>query len=294
MRKVFSSHRLENTEGVAELLRQAGIEVRILNGRSYKGNRRRTFSYSDPSAPVSEAWVVRSDDQRLAREILREAGLIDTTRPDGGYTTPTFRSEVELAQARSPARKKLLRVKLGVLALIAAVVVAAAMHTLNQPPAPAAAPADPSLVEVQTASPPFDGSIAATLPPVARLVLARALQDVDTPVACVGVDRGDAPAAIVSALAASHPRLTVVPATACQEIADEDRGSFERATGRAATIVDVRVFRPAGPEHGTVEVNAYHHRGWAAYETLEVTRVDGTWQVTDVIKRVESRGLMGF
>lgn len=293
MRKVFSSHRLENTEGVAELLRQAGIEVRILNGRSYKGNRRRTFSYSDPSAPVSEAWVVRSDDQRLAREILRDAGLIDTTRPDGGYTTPTFRSEVELAQARSPARKRLLRVKLGVLALIAAVVVAAAMHTLNQPPLPAAPEAAP-LVEAQTASPPFDGSIAPTLPPVARLVLDRALDDVDTPVACVGVDRGDAPAAIVRALAASHPRLAVVPATACQEIADEDRGSFERATGRAATIVDVRVFRPAGPEHGTVEVNTYHHRGWAAYETLAVARVDGTWQVTDVIKRVESRGLMGF
>lgn len=292
MRKVFSSHRLENTEGVAELLGKAGIEVRILNGRSYKGNRRRTFSYADPSPSTSDVWVVRSEDQRKAREILREAGLIDTTRPTGGYSTPTFRSEVELAQARSPARKRLFRVKLGVLALITAVVVAAGMHTLNQPPAiaPEAAP----VVEARIASPPFDGSITATLAPVARVVFTRTLEDVDTPVACLGVDRGDAPAAMITALAAAHPGLSLVPATACQEVADEDQGSFERATGRPATMVDVHVFRPSGPEHGTVEVTSYHHRGWAAYETLEVARVDGAWQVTDVIKRVESRGLMGF
>ncbi|WP_222565053.1 hypothetical protein [Novilysobacter antarcticus] len=292
MRKVFSSHRLENTEGVAELLQRAGIEVRILNGRSYKGNRRRTFSYSDPSAPVSEVWVVRSDDQRLAREILRDAGLIDTTRPTGGYTTPTFRSDAELAQARSPARKRLLRVKLGVLALIAAVVVAAAMHTLNQPPAPL--PEAPPLVEAQLASPPFDGSIAATLAPVARAVFEKTLADVDTPVACLGVDGGDAPMAMIGTLATSHPDLALVPATACQEVADEDKGSFERATGRPATIVDVHVFRPAGQEHGTVEVTSYHHRGWATYQTLQVDRVDERWTVTQVIKRVESRGLLGF
>ncbi|QOW19004.1 hypothetical protein INQ41_10105 [Lysobacter ciconiae] len=294
MRKVFSSHRLENTEGVAELLRQAGIEVRILNGRSYKGNRRRTFSYSDPSAPVSEAWVVRSDDQRLAREILRDAGLIDTTRPSDGYTTPTFRSEVELAQARSPARKKLLRIKLGVLALIVAVVVAGGMHTLNQPPVPAATPEPVTLVDAQFASPPFDGTIAATLAPVARAVFQSNLGEVDTPVACLGVDGGDAPAALISELAGAQPGLALVPATACQEVADEDKGSYERATGRAATMVDVHVFRPSAPEHGTVEVSAYHHRGQATYLTLEVARRDDRWQVTQVIKRVESRGLMGF
>lgn len=292
MRKVFSSHRLENTEGVAELLRQAGIEVRIINGRSYKGSRRRTFSYSDPSAPRSEAWVVRSDDQRLAREILRDAGLLDTTRPTGGYTTPTFRSEVELAQARSPARKRLFRAKMGVLALIAAIAVAAVMHSIKNPPA--ALPPAPPLVEEQVASPPFDGTIAATLAPVARAALTWVLEDVDTPVACLGVDGGDAPPAIISALPTANADLSLVPATACQEVADEDQGSYERATGRPATIVDVHVFRPSGPEHGTVEVTSYHHRGWATYQTLEMARSGDDWMVIEVIKKVESRGLMGF
>ena len=291
MRKVFSSHRLENTEGVADVLRAAGIEVRIRNGRSYKGNRRRTFSYADASASQSELWVVHSDDQSRARDILRDAGLIDSSRPSGGYITPTFRSDAELAQSGSPARKKLLRIKLGVLALIAAVVVAGAIHTLKNPPAPGPAA---SVVEVQTASPPFDGSIAVTLPPVARATLAHALIEVDTPVACLGVDGGDAPAAMIAALANAKPGLSLAPATACQEVADEDKGSYERASGRPATMVDVRVFRPSGPEHGTVEVTSYHHRGWATYTTLEVLRVDGQWQVGKVIKRVESRGLMGF
>ncbi|MGV8941229.1 MAG: hypothetical protein ACOH1P_06750 [Lysobacter sp.] len=289
MRKVFSSRRLENTEGVATLLREAGIEVRIINGRSYKGNRRGAFSYSDPAAPLSEVWVVRSDQQRHARELLREAGLIDTTRPGEGYTTTTFRSTAELAEAKSPARKRLLRIKLGLLGLIGAVVVAGAVHTLNQPPP---VPTVPS--EAQLASPPFDGSIASTLPAVARAAFAGALDQVDTPFACLGIDGGDAPQAMISLLTEFRPDLTLVPASACVEIADEDRGSYERASGRPAMIVDVQVFRPSAPDHATVEINTYLHRSWASYKTLEVARRDGQWQVVQVLRHVESRGLMGF
>lgn len=292
MRKVFSSRRLENTEGVATLLREAGIEVRIVNGRSYKGNRRGTFSYSDPAAPMSEVWVVRSDQQREARELLREAGLIDSTRSGEGYVSPTFRSTAELAElagAKSPARKRLLRIKLGLLGVIGALVVAGAVHTLNQPPA-----TPPPVAEAQLASPPFDGAVAATLPPVARAVFASALADVDTPVACLGIDGGDAPPAMIAALQDIKPDLALVPASACVEVADEDRGSYERSSGQAAMIVDVRVFRPSAPERATVEINAYHHRGWASYKTLEVARLDDQWQVVQVVKHVESRGLMGF
>ena len=35
MRRIFSSQRVENVEGVAQMLRDAGIEVRVTNGRSY-------------------------------------------------------------------------------------------------------------------------------------------------------------------------------------------------------------------------------------------------------------------
>ena len=47
MRKIFSSQRVENAEGVAQMLREAGIEARISNGRSYHSKRRGQFSYLD-------------------------------------------------------------------------------------------------------------------------------------------------------------------------------------------------------------------------------------------------------
>ena len=83
MRQVFSSVRLENVEGVAKLLSEHGIETRITNGRSYKGNRRGGFSYLDKgrnAAAQPTVWVVFPDDQIKARALLREAGLMETTR----------------------------------------------------------------------------------------------------------------------------------------------------------------------------------------------------------------------
>lgn len=87
MRQVFTSQRLENVEGVADLLRAEGIEVRITNPRSYKGNRRGAFKYTAPRpGPQGAVWVVRSEDQPRARALLRDAGLLSTTRPGGAFT----------------------------------------------------------------------------------------------------------------------------------------------------------------------------------------------------------------
>jgi hypothetical protein len=82
MRQVFTSARLETVEGVARLLEDAGIEVRIRNGRSYHGARRRPFSFHDSrdAAPWPTLWIVRPEDQPRARQLLREAGLLDSTR----------------------------------------------------------------------------------------------------------------------------------------------------------------------------------------------------------------------
>ena len=80
MRQVFTSQRLENVEGVADMLRAEGIEVRITNGRSYKGNRRGAFKYTAPRpGPQAAVWVIRSEDQPRARALLREAGLLAIT-----------------------------------------------------------------------------------------------------------------------------------------------------------------------------------------------------------------------
>ena len=81
MRQVFSSARIENVEAVARMLEDAGIEVRISNGRSYRGAIRGNFSYRDgvDGRPRPAVWVLRSDPQPAARPLLREAGQLQAT-----------------------------------------------------------------------------------------------------------------------------------------------------------------------------------------------------------------------
>lgn len=283
MRKVFSSRRLENVEGVARLLREAGIEVRITDGRSYRGNRRGNFSYSDRSGPTPAVWVVRSDQQVTARELLREAGLIDTTRGEGSYVSATFRERpAQEAGGRSPAQKRMFRIKVGLI-LVAVAIAGVAMMRGVELPAPGAAPVQ------ELASPPFDGSVAPTLLPVAQAVFSSELGEVDTPFACLGVDNTDASIRLIESL--QRDGLKLVQASACVEEADEARGSFHRGSGGEAMIVRVGTFRPSAPDRGTIEYSAYHHRMWASYKTLEVARVDGDWQVVDVVRHVRSRGV---
>lgn len=276
MRQVFSSPRLENVERVAELLREAGIEVRITDGRSYKGNRRSAPSYSDRDGNAARpaVWVVRSDDRIRAREILRENGLLESTRP-GDAARPTFRSAFDDAPGRTPAQARTFRIKL---ALIGGIVLVAAMgfyRTATTPPVQ------------DLASPPF-GKRAPVLVPVAQAVLAKELADVvATPVACLAVDGADALPAVRDALRPPE-RLTIVPASHCRRIADEDTGSVHPNSKQPATIVEVSNFRPTAPDAGTVEYSAYHHRMLARYKTLEVRRVDGRWQVVRTVRHVSS------
>lgn len=98
MRQVFTSARLETVEGVAALLESHGIKTWVSNSRSYSGSRRRHFSYrenaKDAPAPAA-VWIVHAQDQPRARTLLREAGLIETTR--SSYLP-------EQATAAAPAR----------------------------------------------------------------------------------------------------------------------------------------------------------------------------------------------
>lgn len=80
MRQIFRSRRLENVEGVARLLGDHGIETHISQPRSYKGSRRRSFSFSDNGATESALWIVHGDDITRARQVMAEAGLLDIER----------------------------------------------------------------------------------------------------------------------------------------------------------------------------------------------------------------------
>ncbi|MEL1265274.1 pathogenicity-like protein [Pseudoxanthomonas putridarboris] len=131
MRQVFTSQRIETVEGVARLLTDAGIEVYISNGRSYHSKRGSQFSYTQPTPQSQQPalWIRHAEDQPRARELLRAAGLLETTRPGNGPSL-TFTRPVEEAPRRSWA----WRIRLILLALIA---LAAAVMWMRRPvPAP--------------------------------------------------------------------------------------------------------------------------------------------------------------
>jgi len=139
MRQIFSSQRVETVEGVANLLREAGIEVRITNGRSYHSKRKGQFSYLEKSVTANQPtlWVVHANDQPRAREILREARLLDTTRRD--HPTAEYAFRPETAEA-APARNWGWRIRIGLLLVIGAVAMFITMRHRSAPP-PAPAPA---------------------------------------------------------------------------------------------------------------------------------------------------------
>ncbi len=280
MRQVFTSARLETVEGVARLLRDAGIEVRLTHGRSFEGSRRRHFSYSDNDSPQPAVWVVNSADQVPARVLLREAGLLDTTRPGDTSKANPFRFD-PLTQAVKP-QKRVLMAKLALMGGIVLIAVLGLLHTLNSPSVP------------QVASPPFDGTAARMLQPLAVAVFASQLKDADLPVLCLSVDGKDAPDSVVAAVQAAArrspspraPAQQVVPLSACERVVEGERGSFHRASGKDALLLDVTAFRPASPEAGQVDYSAYNQRMSARYKTLEVKRIGEAWQVTRVLRHV--------
>lgn len=157
MRQIFSSQRVETAEGVAALLRDAGIDVRLSNGRSYRTRRSGQFSYLDPVAAQAQptVWVVHADDQPRARELLRDAGLLDSTRrdPEQGRAPylNAFRSQVEADGGKRWA----WRIRIALLLAIGAVALITVLrHRDNRAPttAPTQAPA------TQPATPPAQDS----------------------------------------------------------------------------------------------------------------------------------------
>ncbi len=132
MREVFSSPRLENAEKVAQLLEDEGIEVRITNGRSYHGKRRRPFSYraNGGNGPDAAVWVIHSEDQPRAREIMRATGLTrPTTRPvadsplGSHQAVPPAPADPVLPRSTQQTIMRYRRVLLIAIAIIAAMVI---------------------------------------------------------------------------------------------------------------------------------------------------------------------------
>ena len=122
MRQMYTSPRLANVEGVAQLLTDAGIENKITQGRSWKGVSRREFSFRDNEKSKEEqpaVWVLKADDYTRARELLHEAGLIEVASARETSYLPDDLKFKEPDAKPDPARR-IFRIKLALLAIIGA------------------------------------------------------------------------------------------------------------------------------------------------------------------------------
>jgi hypothetical protein len=244
MRKVFSSLRLENVEAVAQLLGDAGIEVRITDGRSYKGKMRSRASYSDQSAVEPAVWVVHSEDHIRARAVLRDNGLLESTRPTDSFQPLSFRNDEAVVQ-KSPAQKRMFRFKMVLLAGMAVIIVLAMLRGCYAP-RQVVAPAAPVVSDqaARAGGTPESLALAVFAKEVAkeRLVL------------CLAIDDADASGAVIAAM--KQPTNEVVPMSQCVREFDprpRQLPGHDRQAGTAGDGALVQADRP-GRRHGRVRI----------------------------------------
>ena len=121
MRQIYTSPRAQNVDRVVALLNQAGIQTTLTNRIGWKGGQWKRFSYSSGGNERDswpQVWVVNSNDQTQARQILRDVGLEPAVR--FADELAMSRSGTDIARARAAASK---RFKLVVLALVTGVIV---------------------------------------------------------------------------------------------------------------------------------------------------------------------------
>lgn len=159
MRQIYSSQRLENVDKVEVLMHEAGVETYVSGRDKLRRDRRRRFSYTErgQQGEWPAVWVVNADDLPKAREIMRDAGLMGSTRPEfGANRLPPPRVQ--------PAETMASRVRRGLLVLVVVTAVLMGMWAAITSPErqrPVRAPA-PTPAPLQVPAP----TVAAPVQPV--------------------------------------------------------------------------------------------------------------------------------
>lgn len=256
MRKVFTSPRLENVEAVANLLREQGIAVKIDQGRSYHGKRRSTFSYrvqEDDQTPQPSVWIVHADDQPRGRQLLRDAGLLESSRAGEGSYLPVSVLKRENPASVAKARR-VTWFKAALLGLIA-IGIGLVYFTTRKPPAPAPAPA---AAAAAPAPPPIVPQLAGELvtyradvpTALARLLVEREITARKPARACIAIDGKDPPPGFIEALNGSATQVfadSTCPAGPALRVAIDDYMTDGSGTGSVQLGV-------AGKNAGKVDV----------------------------------------
>lgn len=116
MRQIYTSPRIANVEMAVALMNENGIETAMRNRRAWQNDAWKRFSYAKPPARAGwpQVWIVHSEDQPRARQLLRDAGI-----------EPATRFADELAEYRKPELRKrslIQRVRTALLVIIATVI----------------------------------------------------------------------------------------------------------------------------------------------------------------------------
>ncbi len=263
MRQVFTSPRLENVEAVAALLRAEGIAVRISNDRSYRGKRRSNFSYrvGDKADPQPAVWILNSEDQPRGRQLLREAGLLESSRAgessylplpalDGGGTRTT--------DTAKRGRKHMRLLLLGMIGIVGVLIAFSLREKPAAPPSVAAVPAAkpaPVIVPQSTQDPQaFRVEVPGAL---AKLLVEDALADTPRAQACIAIDDKDPSPGFMQSL--QHDAgTTLFTASACPggdayDINVHDYMTDGSGSGSVQLMLDVEDARTVDVERdGTV------------------------------------------
>jgi hypothetical protein len=278
MRQVFTSPRLENVEGVAKLLRDNDIEIKITNGRTFRGAIRGNFSYREPPDRSEQpaVWVVRSDDQPKARELLREAGLLDSGRSATTYlATPTVHQLRGDDGSSDAARRRAFRIKV---ALFVGIVAALGMTlmTLRTPTPIVAKPVavTPATVVAATVDAPLETYVVATPKALAAMLVGAELAAQPASRLCLSID-GNAPTEEQMNALQLPKDVRASPASECKN--DEAKDALTIAIDQYRTdgsgIGTVRIEITDTDKDGKPRVDA---------RTLEVERDDERWRVLRV------------
>jgi len=127
MRQFFTSPRLENVERVEQMFEEAGIATRVTDRPTWNRATKRDFSYTDrrTTAKWPAVWVINADDYSRARAMLRELGLMESTRD-----IPTFAADEAPAAvvASDPRDRAVGRTRL---LLLVAVIIGALLMSLK-------------------------------------------------------------------------------------------------------------------------------------------------------------------
>ncbi len=246
MRKVFTSPRLENVEAVAALLRAQGIAVKIAEDRSYHGSRRSTFTYriEEDAAPQPSVWIVHANDQPRGRQLLREAGLLESSRGGESSYLPLSLLDRDKDGSAAAKARRASWIKAGLLGLIGigiGLVFFATRKpaTVSAPTRVAAAPAERTII------PQSSGELTMYRVDVPTALAKVVIEDVigsrKRKQACIAIDGKDPAPGFINALDAGNTQVfasSACPGESPLNLAVHDYMTDGSGTGNVQLDVD--------------------------------------------------------